>query len=527
MLNMANGWRLDDLDGGVQLAADMSNLQGLGGEIIGGQQVYDMSEVLSLPLFKSEEDFAAALAFPSSNIESIPINNIKSQEPERSAPSPSFAIILKAPTSPGRKVGEETLTYLNQSQAYEILLQCISGVPPEEQFLKGSIRLGFHDRKYQVVEIEKFEEWATNRPNESLLQIDIPMCVGISNVARKGQYSNIIEFQWDRKSDTRLFFRINCVSSEFTKGKSGGESGIPLRLQLDVYYANSQCDESPLASAGCQVKVFKPKGADRKLKSEKQKHENLPKEETEALQASCEVTVLKELEPLESSQSRISPTASSSGFHGDASWLSPCSSMFSQLQLTGSINSSTPLTQRQQPKSPPAVTRSQAAIAQVQRLVSDSTVEETQNWLKINRFHNFVGIFVDFKGSDLLALSRSDLIQLCGPADGIRLHNALQARASRPLLTMYVSPEWRQSDTGMKEYHAIFLEHLTVDELRRKLALKCDLDPTDTYAIYKQGPTGIWIFVDDEMVRNFMDESHHTVQVTKDTESNKFRLILK
>ena len=61
----------------------------------------------------------------------------------------------------------------------------------------------------------------------------------------------------------------------------------------------------------------------------------------------------------------------------------------------------------------------------------------------------------------------------------------LNFRASRPLLTMYVSPEWRQSDTGMKEYHAIFLEHLTVDELRRKLALKCDLDPTDTYAIYK------------------------------------------
>ena len=37
----------------------------------------------------------------------------------------------------------------------------------------------------------------------------------------------------------------------------GGESGIPLRLQLDVFYAKSQCDESPLASAGCQVKVFK------------------------------------------------------------------------------------------------------------------------------------------------------------------------------------------------------------------------------------------------------------------------------
>lgn len=31
-------------------------------------------------------------------------------------------------------------------------------------------------------------------------------------------------------------------------------------------------------------------------------------------------------------------------------------------------------------------------------------------------------------GADLLRLSRNDLIQLCGPGDGIRLNNALQAR---------------------------------------------------------------------------------------------------
>lgn len=67
----------------------------------------------------------------------------------------------------------------------------------------------------------------------------------------------------------------------------------------------------------------------------------------------------------------------------------------------------------------------------------------------------------------------------------IHIFAILIFRASRPLLTMYVSPEWRQSDTGMKEYHAIFLEHLTCEELQKKVALKCDLEPTDTYAIYK------------------------------------------
>lgn len=36
---------------------------------------------------------------------------------------------------------------------------------------KGTVRLGFHDRKYQVIENEKFEEWTANRPSERLLEI--------------------------------------------------------------------------------------------------------------------------------------------------------------------------------------------------------------------------------------------------------------------------------------------------------------------------------------------------------------------
>lgn len=31
-------------------------------------------------------------------------------------------------------------------------------------------------------------------------------------------------------------------------------------------------------------------------------------------------------------------------------------------------------------------------------------------------------------GADLLKLTREDLVQICGPADGIRLYNALKSR---------------------------------------------------------------------------------------------------
>lgn len=40
---MANSWRMDDLDTGLQLADDLSNLQGLGADFMDGQQIYDMS----------------------------------------------------------------------------------------------------------------------------------------------------------------------------------------------------------------------------------------------------------------------------------------------------------------------------------------------------------------------------------------------------------------------------------------------------------------------------------------------------
>ena len=51
------------------------------------------------------------------------------------------------------------------------------------------------------------------------------------------------------------------------------------------------------------------------------------------------------------------------------------------------------------------------------------------------------GVFFTQTGADLLRLTRDDLIQICGLADGIRLNNALQARNVRPRLTLYICQE--------------------------------------------------------------------------------------
>lgn len=56
-----------------------------------------------------------------------------------------------------------------------------------------------------------------------------------------------------------------------------------------------------------------------------------------------------------------------------------------------------------------------------------SSIQETRDWLNANRFTSYLSLFVNYSGADLLRLSRNDLMELCGAADGIRLYNALRS----------------------------------------------------------------------------------------------------
>ena len=56
-------------------------------------------------------------------------------------------------------------------------------------------------------------------------------------------------------------------------------------------------------------------------------------------------------------------------------------------------------------------------------------------------------------------------------------------RATRPLLTMYVCVS--QQNGALDEYHAMFLEALSLNELRKKLSVWCNLSPQQIVAIYR------------------------------------------
>ncbi|XP_053455906.1 upstream-binding protein 1 isoform X3 [Nycticebus coucang] len=459
-----------------------ASLSGIGQEL--GAGAYSMSDVLALPIFKQEDS-------------SLPLDG--------ETKHPPFQYVMCAATSPAVKLHDETLTYLNQ---------------------------------------------------------DIPMSVGIIDMRTNLSQLNAVEFLWDPAKRTSAFIQVHCISTEFTPRKHGGEKGVPFRIQVDTFKQNENGEYTDhLHSASCQIKVFKPKGADRKQKTDREKMEKRTAHEKEKYQPSYDTTILTEmrLEPIiedaveheqKKSSKRTLPAdyGDSLAKRGSCSpWPdaptayvnnspSPAPAFTSPQQSTCSVpdsNSSSPNHQGDGV--------SQASGEQIQ---PSATIQETQQWLLKNRFSSYTRLFSNFSGADLLKLTKEDLVQICGAADGIRLYNSLKSRSVRPRLTIYVCRE-QPSNTALQGqqqaagsggeggsgapyvYHAIYLEEMIASEVARKLALVFNIPFHQINQVYRQGPTGIHILVSDQMVQNFQDESCFLFSTVKAENGDGIHIILK
>nr|XP_014987817.2 upstream-binding protein 1 isoform X3 [Macaca mulatta] len=467
------------------------------------------SDVLALPIFKQEDS-------------SLPLDG----ETEH----PPFQYVMCAATSPAVKLHDETLTYLNQGQSYEIRMldNRKMGDMPEisGKLVKSIIRVVFHDRRLQYTEHQQLEGWKWNRPGDRLLDLDIPMSVGIIDTRTNPSQLNAVEFLWDPAKRTSAFIQVHCISTEFTPRKHGGEKGVPFRIQVDTFKQNENGEYTDhLHSASCQIKVFKPKGADRKQKTDREKMEKRTAHEKEKYQPSYDTTILTECSPW--------PDAPTAYVNNSPS---PAPTFTSPQQSTCSVpdsNSSSPNHQGDG--------ASQASGEQIQ---PSATIQETQQWLLKNRFSSYTRLFSNFSGADLLKLTKEDLVQICGAADGIRLYNSLKSRSVRPRLTIYVCREQpsstvlqgqQQAASSASEngsgapyvYHAIYLEEMIASEVARKLALVFNIPLHQINQVYRQGPTGIHILVSDQMVQNFQDESCFLFSTVKAENSDGIHIILK
>ncbi|XP_021085736.2 upstream-binding protein 1 isoform X3 [Mesocricetus auratus] len=404
-----------------------SSLSGIGQEL--GAGAYSMSDVLALPIFK-QEDSSLSL--------------------DGEAKHPPFQYVMCAATSPAVKLHDETLTYLNQGQSYEIRMldNRKMGDMPEisGKLVKSIIRVVFHDRRLQYTEHQQLEGWKWNRPGDRLLDLDIPMSVGIIDTRTNPSQLNAVEFLWDPAKRTSAFIQVHCISTEFTPRKHGGEKGVPFRIQVDTFKQNENGEYTDhLHSASCQIKVFKPKGADRKQKTDREKMEKRTPHEKEKYQPSYDTTILTEmrLEPIiedavEHEQKKSSKRTLPADYGDSLAKRGSCSPWPDT--PTAYVNNS--------PAPAPTFTSSQQSTCSVpdsnssspnhqgdgvaqasgEQIQPSATTQETQQWLLKNRFSSYTRLFSNFSGADLLKLTKEDLVQICGAADGIRLYNSLKSR---------------------------------------------------------------------------------------------------
>uniref|UniRef100_A0A8C3F9D0 Grh/CP2 DB domain-containing protein n=1 Tax=Chrysemys picta bellii TaxID=8478 RepID=A0A8C3F9D0_CHRPI len=444
------------------------------------------------------------------NLESLALPFLKQEEQNNISTSaelhcPAFQYVLCTPTSPAIKQHEETLTYLNQGQSYEIRLLCnpkLGDFSECRKLLKSVARVVFHDRRLQYTEHQQLEGWRWNRPGDRILDIDIPLSVGVLEPHIHPTLLNTVEFLWDPTKRTSVFVQVHCISTEFTLRKNGGEKGVPFRIQIDTYKANEKGEHvDHLHSASCLIKVFKPKGADRKQKTDREKIEKQSPQEREKYQPSYESTVLAEVGLGRAWGNLTAPGP-------------PLPSCAACCRITVSLLPGRGCSSPSCPSDSPAESTAEA-------LSPCASILETQQWLHKNRFSGYCRMLANFTGADLLKLSRSDLIQICGAADGIRLSHALKARCIRPRLTLYMSREPQANgrdtpeDSHPAPYQEVYLEELTATELTNKLAEMLSLPANQIQQVSKQGPTGIHILISDLMVRNLPDESCFVAAVTK------------
>ncbi|XP_076679017.1 transcription factor CP2 like gemini isoform X3 [Andrena cerasifolii] len=462
-----------------------------------------------------------------------------------------FQYVLAAATSIATKVNEETLTYLNQGQSYEIKLKKLGDLSAYRgKILKGhptflfqsTIRICFHERRLQYTEREQMLAWQRARPGERLLEVDVPLSYGMVDVCQPSPSSNSVEFMWDPTKEVGVYIKVNCISTEFTPKKHGGEKGVPFRIQVETRLPGGP----RLHAASCQVKVFKLKGADRKHKQDRDKILRRPLHEQDKYQSSYDCTVLSDI-PLESlspsnliAQNGGSPYASTEAISPQSrSTISGSTSpVVTPLALSVPNPGIVPLVPASDAvkenvgtapalPSPAAILPDQSCIESegsscLTQLSHDANAAQTSTWLRASRFSAFESTFASFSASDILRLSRDDLIQICGLADGIRLFNALHSKAPAPKLTLYFSLE----DNGSL-WRVTYLDSLTSSALMNKLLNTLSLPHDRLHSVLFLGPQGIHVLVTDELVANMKDESMYFVETIKDHASERYKLLLK
>uniref|UniRef100_A0A3Q2ECV7 Transcription factor CP2-like 1 n=1 Tax=Cyprinodon variegatus TaxID=28743 RepID=A0A3Q2ECV7_CYPVA len=375
---------------------------------------------------------------------------------ESGAKGGPFQYVLCAATSPAVKQQEETLSYLNQGQSYEIRMlnrKLMEYSVISSKYVKSIVRIVFHDRRLQYMEHQQLEGWRWNRPGDRILDIDIPLSVGVIEPRSDPLHLNTIEFLWDPLKNASVFIQVNCISTEFTPRKHGGEKGVPFRIQVDTFTSNDHGEYvEHVHSSSCQVKVFKPKGADRKLKTDREKMEKKTVQDREKYQPSHDTTLLKEVR--RAARRGVTP---------------------SSLQV---LHDTRPQQENR-----------------LTHLLPSSSPQDTQQWLHRHRFSPFSRLFSSFSGNTEKSGRTWRTVGVTSqPGWKVKVETRESLYAYSVLQSFTISALCLSA-----VYHALYLEERTLVDLSEKIAGLYNITPQQITQIYRQKTTGIHILVSDEV----------------------------
>lgn len=380
--------------------------------------------------------------------------------------------------------------------------------------------MGFQERRLQYIEREQIKEWQSQRCGERILEVDVPLSYGILEASNCPNNINQCEFLWDPTHDVGIYIKINCISTEFTQKKHGGEKGVPFRILIETY-----CRDVPekLHAATCQVKVFKPKGADRKHKTDREKMCKRSQADKDRYQPQFEYTVFRDLgfsdtwtsnhisipySPTTTSPTPSSPVSSGCSPSTPTDYIldSQKKEIYDGIQATSTTE--------------PIESSEEHIPERVISVTHESSPAECILWLQRNMFDNLIKEFGNFTGADLLNLTRGDLIDICGAACGIRLYNNLHGKT---YLTTYVRLPIH------KAFSAIYLKTAKVLEFSSKIKAFCGLPADCKCDFYVSGPSGTRVILTDEVICNMLKDSLFVVECKENSSQSddSFSVFLK
>eukprot|EP00123_Amoebidium_parasiticum_P008998 comp19144_c1_seq2/m.21811 comp19144_c1_seq2/g.21811 ORF comp19144_c1_seq2/g.21811 comp19144_c1_seq2/m.21811 type:complete len:597 (-) comp19144_c1_seq2:756-2546(-) len=401
--------------------------------------------------------------------------------------SDMYTWILEAPISIAQMIDDQSLTYMNKGQYYNLVGSASSAedVGPEDT-CRASIYLLFHGDKGPAECMQYWNIWRATQQQGSvkpfrILEIDKGQAVGVTDLV---EGFNGVHFTWRPAHGCKVPLRLNCLSTDFTPQK--GVKGMPLKLQVDIY--DWATESISTFRCLCQIKVFRDKGAERKNKDECKNQDKRLEKYAKQSQLYGRVlnnpffpptpyTMLQPMLPVGPQPMALSPTAdflpAAPPAAVAANLLAPVANGNDYAGQTGGIS--------------PVAT---PALAPPPKAVTGDVIGEQQH----KRSNS------DDKERDIVL--ETDAMSVDG--------RHLKREKGVPVLTLYV----RKVDE--EAYNAIYLTSLTVDDLVLQIGRRYETPPEMIKRVYKRTRKGLLVNVDDLVVQRLEDEDDFVVDLKFD-----------